>query len=512
LQQIMHNLVGNAIKFTDNGTIKVTARPNNEHIRISIHDTGTGIPQDQLETIFLTFEQIHSEGSKYSQGTGLGLSIVKHLVQLHGGSLEVVSEIGKGSVFSFTLPVSQSPPVTSKNLILPIAQLTGSMDHELPDELTQNTKDQTNFNILVVDDEPINLQVVSSHLAEQHFSVQTVTSGEQALAAIEQCAPHLILLDVMMPKMSGFEVCRKIREQHSKSKIIIIFLTAKNQVNDLVEGFSLGANDYLTKPFAKNELLTRVKYHLETYQIANRLLCLTEFSLTASNMRAVENNFRTAFHLICQELSVDYGVLTTDGTIVERYGESADKLVEILPTLDQTNGDAEEITFHHHQTSELIRVTPDFLREIEIVIAKDRHQFFSQLDVEFIRNVLATIKITRDNLREIISDVRLLSGINQIRENINNITHIKSQRNYCLVSCVDEGKSFELRISLKNIQTFFKESELLKVNRSTLINPSKVLSIQRSGKQKYSVTIAGDDNVQISRSLEKQVRSFLSSL
>jgi hypothetical protein len=242
------------------------------------------------------------------------------------------------------------------------------------------------------------------------------------------------------------------------------------------------------------------------------LLCLTEFSLIASNMRAVENNFRTAFHLICQELSVDYGVLTTDGTIVERYGELADKLVKIRPTLEKTNDDAEEITFHHHQTSELIRVNPDFLREIEIVIAKDRHQFFSQLDVEFIRNVLATIKITRDNLREIISDVRLLSGINQIRENINNITHIKSQRNYCLVSCVDEGKSFELRISLKNIQTFFKESELLKVNRSTLINPSKVLAMQRSGKQKYSVTIAGDDNVQISRSLEKQVRSFLSSL
>ena len=278
-----------------------------------------------------------------------------------------------------------------------------------------------------------------------------------------------------------------------------------------MEGFSLGANDYLTKPFSKNELLTRVRCHLETYQIANRLLCLTEFSLGASNMREVENNFQTAFHLICQELSVDCGVLTTDGTLVARYGESANKLLENQLAFDKTSSDTEEITFHRHQNSELIRVTPLFQKEIEIVIAKDGQQLFSQLDVEFIRNILATIKITRDNLREIISDVRLLSGINQIRENINNITHIKSQRNYCLVSCDDEEKSFELRISLKNIQTFFKESELLKINRSTLINPSKDLSVQRSSKQKYSVIIAGDD-IPISRSLEKQVRSFLSSL
>ncbi|MCP3888691.1 MAG: response regulator [Desulfobulbaceae bacterium] len=511
LQQIMHNLVGNAIKFTDNGAVTVTARKENEYIRIAIQDTGMGIPQDLLDTIFLSFEQVHSEGNRYSQGTGLGLSIVKRLVELHGGTIEVQSAVGKGSVFSFTIPASPTPAVTSSNLTLPIAQLTDSLEEELEGDQADNDKKQPYFNILVVDDEPINLQVVSSHLVEKNFSVQTVTSGEQALAAMERGVPHLILLDVMMPKMSGFEVCRKIREQYSKSQIVIIFLTAKNQVNDLVEGFSLGANDYLSKPFSKNELLTRVRYHLETNQIANRLICLTDFSLQAGKMREVENNFQAAFHVICQELYVDCGVITIDGTLVAKYGESPEKLLETHLAFANISNDAEEITIHRLQNAELTRVTPHFQEEIEMILAKDGPQLFSQLDIEFIRNILATIKITRDNLREIISDVRLLSGINQIRENITNITHIKSQRNYCLVSCEDEEKSFELRISLKNIQTFFKETELLKINRSILVNPVKIQSIQKSGKQKYSVTLAGED-LPISRSLEKPVRSFLSSL
>ena len=135
---------------------------------------------------------------------------------------------------------------------------------------------------------------------------------------------------------------------------------------------------------------------------------------------------------------------------------------------------------------------------------------FNELDVEFIRNILTTIKVTRDNLREIISDARLLSGLHQIRKNLESVVSIKAQRNYCAIICDDgDNSSFDLRISIQKIQTFFKDSELLKINRSTLVNPAKVLTVQRVAKQKYSIVMKAGDMLPVSRSLEKQVRRFL---
>ncbi len=512
LQQVMHNLVGNAIKYTDKGEVKVTAVEVNNRVKISVHDTGRGIPQDQLETIFLKFEQVNSKASYFSQGAGLGLSIVKHLVELHGGTVGVVSEVEKGSVFSFDLPVSSSPvdKILDSTLLVTGVDLSGA--DRLPDSIENNIHSEKKYNILVVDDEPINLQVVTSHLAEQGFNMQAVASGEEAMAAIEKNIPHLILLDIMMPRMSGFEVCRRIREHYSKSKIVIIFLTAKNQVTDLVEGFSLGANDYLTKPFSKNELLTRVRYHLENYQMANRLVSLTEFSCKISKIKELRKIFQAAFPLICEQISADHGVLVFDEKIIEKYGHPAGRFA-LEEVLLEINDEDKQITFHHLQSSELMCIRPRFFKEFDIVIEKEDHQMFSKMDVEFIRNILTIIKITRDNLREIISDVRLLSGLHQIREKLSSVIFIKSQRNYCVIICEGAEKaSFELRISIQKIQTFFKDSELLKINRSTLINPTKVRSLQRIAKQKYSVVMVNNEELPISRSMEKPVRSFFDNI
>lgn len=513
LQQIMHNLVGNAIKYTDQGRIQVSARLEDERMLISIQDTGRGIRPDQLDTIFLTFEQVHSPGGLFSEGTGLGLSIVKRLVELHDGDIKVVSEPGKGSVFTFTLPVSSKPVEPAVNQGVEIAGNGIPTGQESSAGGGLGGMTRKGFHVLVVDDEPVNLQVVRSHLTEKGYTIQTVATGEQALAAIEQRVPHLILLDVMMPGMSGFEVCRTVREQFSRVEVAIIFLTAKNQINDLVEGFSLGANDYLRKPFSKSELLTRVEYHLENHQMANRLLGLSSFSLEAGKLKDVDKQFKTAFHLICEQLAVESGILLLDEQILASYGESSASFNGIQFKNDKAGNSECEITFHCHRGFEFVRVNPLFNPEIEILVTKEEGQVFNQTDIEYIRNILVTIKTTRNNLREIISDGRLLSGINRIRENLSSIIYIRSQRNYCLVSCddLDEG-SFELRISLKNIQTFFQESELLKINRSTLINPTKVKSVQRVSSQKYRVVMAGNDTLPISRSLEKQVRGFLHTM
>ena len=335
LQQILYNLIGNAIKFTDAGKIEVSAAlvigdgslvigereqlpithyPLPKQIAIPVSDTGIGIASDRIERIFDPFEQ--GDGSIVRQygGTGLGLALTKQLVELHGGKIWVESEIGIGSRFTFTLPVASEtlstetisypptdsstplPPYLGAHCLVPLQ--TGKPSTELPSKVVDKqeksasinptlyrqsnqlssyspitnypspiTNYHTNseqFRILIVDDDPINLQVLNNHLSLEGYQVVQALNGEQALSILQSGQEFdLIVLDIMMPRMSGYQVCAKLRQKYPAHQLPIVMLTAKNQISDLVTGFQFGANDYLTKPFSKDELLTRIKFHIQ---------------------------------------------------------------------------------------------------------------------------------------------------------------------------------------------------------------------------------------------------------
>ncbi|BDQ11409.1 ATP-binding protein [Sediminibacterium sp. TEGAF015] len=263
VEQIMFNLIGNAIKFTENGEIAVRAKLAGEWIEVAVSDTGIGIPKDKFKDIFNSFEQVEtSSDDRQYQGTGLGLSITKKLIELHGGTIMVSSEIGVGSTFTFTLPkgIETLSASTSEEREITRVKESDITEEEIIE--TEMLQEQI-YTVLVIDDEPINLQVLSNHLKTNNYKVKTALSGEEALRLIHnEGEPNLIILDVMMPKMSGFEVCRKIRDEYPLSNMPVILLTAKDRISDLTEGFNSGANDYLVKPFSKRELLTRIKTHL----------------------------------------------------------------------------------------------------------------------------------------------------------------------------------------------------------------------------------------------------------
>jgi len=288
-QQIMYNLVGNAIKFTQEGRIEISAEvvdnAGNKFVAVTVSDTGIGIPEDRLDRIFESFEQVDGSIERKYGGTGIGLTITKQLVELHGGDVSATSQVGEGSQFTFTLPLTQieehkslssdmpdetnGHDVPAKNII-PLNDITDIHHHseEISDKLSVSPSVSGMINVLVVDDEPVNLQVLINYLSTHNYNITQATDGPDALDAVENGKKFdIILLDIMMPRMSGYEVCRRIREMYPSHETPILMLTAKNQVTDLVEAFSVGANDYLIKPISKHELLARIQTHIRLAKI-----------------------------------------------------------------------------------------------------------------------------------------------------------------------------------------------------------------------------------------------------
>ena len=273
LIQIFYNLIGNAIKFSDKGTISISAQSKKAKTSFSVKDQGIGISKDKQEEIFQAFEQADGSNIRSYGGTGLGLSITKNLIELHGGSISVNSEKGIGSEFIFSIPTSQEKkpktmdnPIANSPIFLPEPVIGNIPDNEGPELVNNDPSEQVN--ILIVDDEPINQAVLQNLLDIPNYKITTAIDGLKALEFIESGQKFdLVLLDIMMPRMSGYEVCNKIREYYLPSELPVIMVTAKNQIKDLVEGLNVGANDYVSKPFARDEFLARVKTQLNLHKI-----------------------------------------------------------------------------------------------------------------------------------------------------------------------------------------------------------------------------------------------------
>lgn len=253
--QILYNLVGNSVKFTVNGYIKISVKKTDGSLEFCVSDTGIGIPEDKLDDIFKSFEQVDSSLTRSHGGTGLGLPITKHLVELQGGTIRVESDEDSGSRFYFTLPLSDSVmPETNSDISL--------TEFAFPamEEIRVLSESKGDPNILLVDDDTVNLHAASSILRAEGYGITVANSGKAALEILKNRNDYsLVILDVMMPEISGYEVCRSLRERKSGFELPVLMLTAKASTEDLVTGFRVGANDYLFKPFEPEELIARVR-------------------------------------------------------------------------------------------------------------------------------------------------------------------------------------------------------------------------------------------------------------
>ena len=258
--QILYNLAGNAVKYTPSGSVRVSAEPDGDFIRIVVADTGPGLNPEEVDGLFEPFERGASTAADH-KGAGLGLALTRDLVELHGGRLEVDSVPGKGCAFAFTLPPAGNRVKDVQNHLAPLAALEVEEPLQTP---SSPSPSQNGYRLLAVDDERVNQTVIANLLQPHGYEVATADSGAQALALLDGDGPFdLVLLDIMMPGMSGYEVCRRIRERLSARELPVLFLSAKSQDADLTSGFEAGGNDYLPKPVRKGELLARIALHLD---------------------------------------------------------------------------------------------------------------------------------------------------------------------------------------------------------------------------------------------------------
>ncbi|KOY13209.1 ATP-binding protein, partial [Paenibacillus xylanivorans] len=273
LLQIVYNLIGNAIKFTPEGEVAVSAMVEGGMLHMMVADTGIGIEEDKLDTIFQSFEQVGTSVAREYGGAGLGLGITKRLIELHGGRITVKSKVGQGSVFTVSLPLSGNPFVQKAEWRsfenLQAASIVSSGLRETAVTVATVPKDALRSDhehaILAVDDDPVNLRVLQAVLADEPYEFIAVSSGQEALDTLDRLGNKvgLVILDVMMPGQSGFETCRQIRNTYTLSELPVLLTTVRNDPADVMVGFEAGANDYLTKPFQPYELRARTRTLLQ---------------------------------------------------------------------------------------------------------------------------------------------------------------------------------------------------------------------------------------------------------
>ena len=261
IRQILTNLVGNALKFTEKGSVTVTASLVSDQegiaiVKFSVRDTGIGIPESRRSAIFAPFTQVDAATTRKYGGTGLGLSISKQLVELMGGEIGVISEEGKGSTFWFTVRLDKRSAETVNGRLLKASQSRGSIPH------STGKLDDLTAHILLVEDNAINQRVALHMLKSLGYTVDAVSDGEQAVAALVKVKYDLVLMDCMMPVMDGYEATGVIRDQSSgvlNHNVPIIAMTANAMKEDHDKCLDAGMDDFVSKPVKKDLLATVIE-------------------------------------------------------------------------------------------------------------------------------------------------------------------------------------------------------------------------------------------------------------
>ncbi|MDO6819445.1 hybrid sensor histidine kinase/response regulator transcription factor [Zobellia sp. 1_MG-2023] len=331
LEKVIFNILSNAFKITpDKGTITVGIYKRADKIilpllneeepvqalEIYIEDTGSGIGKDELEKVFERFYQVEKMNSQYYGGTGIGLEVVKSFVDLLKGKITVESEEGIGTKFKIFLPLGNAHFKPSELFLKPTPKADGlplaRVDEDIVERLTNKGSGIT---LLIVEDNAELRSYLKNELKEEYTVIEAV-NGTEGLKAAEKRTPDIILSDVVMPEMDGFEFCRHIREDLKTSHIPILMLTAKTMTEDWVKGIDSGADIYLTKPFEMTVLKAQLKQILSSRQVL-----FNKYLNDSNNVKVPENTSELDKGFISKVLDYVTANLSDENLNVEQLAE-----------------------------------------------------------------------------------------------------------------------------------------------------------------------------------------------
>jgi signal transduction histidine kinase/DNA-binding response OmpR family regulator len=279
--EIVSNLLSNAVKFTRAGTIGVALRVVGEQVELEVVDTGIGIPADELDDVFTRFHQVPDVSDQF-EGAGIGLSLVRDLVRAHDGEIGVRSSVGEGSTFTVTIPmrtgIADARPLSTPTAAAVVAAKTDAAVVDFP------AAEGAQGSVLVVEDNLDLRNYVVRLLHSDGWEVHAVPDAETAMEQARQLRPDVVLSDIMLPGRSGLDLLRTIRAADNLHRLPVILLTARATAESTVDGFNSGADDYMIKPFDRNELLARVRIHVELARL--REYALSQAENTVANLRA----------------------------------------------------------------------------------------------------------------------------------------------------------------------------------------------------------------------------------
>ena len=273
VEKIMTNLISNAFKFTaEEGEIDVRVKKADRKVVIEVTDTGLGISRDKLDKIFDRFYQVDGSHTRKQEGTGIGLALTKELVELHKGEIEVESEEGKGTTFTVKLPLGKDHLKPEE-----IIEEKPAKEEEIPNAFVEENsesekkKEKPEFDLITGMDKPFLLIVEDNEdvrnyvrgCLENENRILDAVDGKDGLEKAIEHIPDLVVSDVMMPEMDGFELCERLKADERTSHIPVILLTAKASGQDKIDGLETGADDYIMKPFDSKELKVRIKNLIE---------------------------------------------------------------------------------------------------------------------------------------------------------------------------------------------------------------------------------------------------------
>lgn len=422
LFQILFNLVHNAVKYMNEGEIIVSAETQKGMAIIHVRDNGIGMDEETLKYIFQPYEQADSDMTAIAGGIGLGLSICEQLVKLHGGSLSVKSSVGKGSTFTFTLPISMHQKSNSTNQPTRLAITEMTSEHKKTEQISTKGFPR----LLVVDDDPLNLAIFERILVAEQFDVYTCTSGKDALTLLDKGRWDLVISDVMMPNMSGYELAQKIRQRFTISELPILLLTARSQLEDIQIGFQCGVSDYVTKPVEKIELVTRVKALIDLKTSIGERVRMEAAWLQAQ----IQPHF----------------LFNTLNTIAALSEIDPPKMVELLDKF----GNYLRASFASHNLNQVIHLE----NELELVrsyLFIEQERFGERLNVEWEIEKIPAIRIPPLSIQTIVENA-IQHGVLKRVEGGTVRIRITEQPEFVEITILDDGAGIT-EVKLKNLLT-----------------------------------------------------------